>query len=72
MYLSLRSKNPDLTPLNGMDVGLKAHNKRLSGFRHSAYAQIEAHEEVEQDSRFCSLAKHSFSCASTSHIPGAL
>jgi len=34
--------------------------------RQGAFIQIEACEEVEQDSRFCSLAKHSFGCASTS------
>ncbi len=28
-------KNPDLTPLNGLDVGLKAHN---TGYLRSAFA----------------------------------
>jgi hypothetical protein len=41
-------KNPDLTPLNGLDVGLKAHNTRICGSGHSAFTQIEACEEVEQ------------------------
>ncbi|MBI9056054.1 MAG: hypothetical protein JEY96_19695 [Bacteroidales bacterium] len=68
----LRMKNPDLTPLYGLERWFKADNRAYAATAIRPSPKLKLAKKQNKTVGFALWAKHSFSCASTSHMPGPL